>query len=127
MLRDRNTVKMIAEHWACSVATVYRRIESGALDCLRLDGIIRVTREQVEAYEKPMQHGKYGSDVTQSFAPTARQAGDPEERLRQHSNGVAGTSCMGLGANGAFLRGQMIGPRRSRNSRRSKSGAPPVA
>jgi hypothetical protein len=51
MLRDRNTVRMVAEHWGCSPDTVYRRLGDGTLACLRIAGMIRVTREQVEACE----------------------------------------------------------------------------
>lgn len=52
MLRDRNTVAMVAAHWECSPKTVRRRIAEGSLPCLRIGGIIRITREQVEAYER---------------------------------------------------------------------------
>jgi excisionase family DNA binding protein len=51
MLRDRNTVRMVAVHWECSVRTVYNRLADGPLLCLRLGGIVRISREQVEAYE----------------------------------------------------------------------------
>jgi excisionase family DNA binding protein len=50
-LRDRNTVKQVAAYWGCSTKTVYRMIKSGELECLRLGGLLRVSREQVEAYE----------------------------------------------------------------------------
>ena len=51
-LRDRNTVRMVAAHWECCANTVYRRIADGSLDCLRLGGLLRVSRDQVEAYER---------------------------------------------------------------------------
>lgn len=51
MLRDRNTVRMVADHWECSSDTVYRLIKSGELPCLRIGGVLRVSREQVEGYE----------------------------------------------------------------------------
>jgi len=50
-LRDRNTVAMVANHWGCSAATVHRLIKNGTLACLYLGGVIRITREQVEACE----------------------------------------------------------------------------
>jgi excisionase family DNA binding protein len=51
-LRDRNTAAMVAKHWGCSLRTVQRRIADGSLHCLRIGGIVRVSREQVEAYER---------------------------------------------------------------------------
>jgi excisionase family DNA binding protein len=50
-LRDRNSVKMVAEHWGCSTRTVNRMIKRGTLSALRLGGLVRITREQVEACE----------------------------------------------------------------------------
>lgn len=50
-LRDINTVKMVAAHWLCSADTVYRRVADGSLRCLRLAGVLRITRAQVEQYE----------------------------------------------------------------------------
>jgi excisionase family DNA binding protein len=46
------TVRMVADHWNCSTETVYRRIADGTLSCLRIAGLIRVTREHVEECEK---------------------------------------------------------------------------
>jgi excisionase family DNA binding protein len=51
MLRDRNTVRMVAEHFVCSPDTIYRLIKRGELACLRIGGVVRVTREHVEAFE----------------------------------------------------------------------------
>lgn len=51
-LRDMNTVGMVAKHWECSTRTVQNRINEGSLSCLRLGGLIRLTRQQVEDYEK---------------------------------------------------------------------------
>ncbi|MBU6298882.1 MAG: excisionase family DNA-binding protein, partial [Alphaproteobacteria bacterium] len=51
MLRDRNTVKMVADHWGCSTDTVRRLIKSGSLPCLQIGGVVRLSREQVETYE----------------------------------------------------------------------------
>lgn len=50
-LRDMNTVGMVAEHWGCSPRTVQRRIADGALRCLRIGGLVRITRQQVVEYE----------------------------------------------------------------------------
>lgn len=50
-LRERNTAKMVADHWGCSQEHVYNLIASGTLAALRLGGLIRITREQVEACE----------------------------------------------------------------------------
>jgi excisionase family DNA binding protein len=49
MLRNRNTIRQVAGHWECSPKTIYRRIADGSLPCLRLGGIVRISREQVEA------------------------------------------------------------------------------
>ncbi len=51
MLRDRMTVRMVAEHWGCDPTTVHRYIKAGMLSCLRISGVVRITREQVEAFE----------------------------------------------------------------------------
>ena len=51
MLRDQYTIRMVAAYWACSTKTVRQLIETGALACVRPGGVIRVTREQVAAYE----------------------------------------------------------------------------
>jgi excisionase family DNA binding protein len=50
-LKDRNTVQDLAEFWRCSARTVQRRIASGDLVCFRSGSIVRITREQVEAFE----------------------------------------------------------------------------
>src|SRR5581483_4160743 len=50
-LKDRNTVRELAEFWGCSVRTVQRRIRSWALACFKSGRIVRITREQVEAFE----------------------------------------------------------------------------
>jgi len=42
---------MIAEHWLVSPRTVSRLIHSGELDCLRIGGTFRITREQAESFE----------------------------------------------------------------------------
>jgi excisionase family DNA binding protein len=51
VLRDRNTVAMVADFWGISSTTVSRMIKDGSLACLRLGGVVRITREQVEACE----------------------------------------------------------------------------
>lgn len=43
--RDRNTVSMVAEHWSVSADTVRRQIKAGALPCLRIGVVARITRE----------------------------------------------------------------------------------
>jgi hypothetical protein len=50
-LKDRNTIKMVAEHWCCTPRTVRNRVADGTLACLRIGGVVRITREQVEACE----------------------------------------------------------------------------
>lgn len=50
-LGERNTIKMVADHWGCSDKHVRSMIASGKLAALRLGGVIRVTREQVEECE----------------------------------------------------------------------------
>jgi len=42
---------MVAEHWGCSVSHVHDMIAAGTLQALRLGGLIRITREQIEACE----------------------------------------------------------------------------
>lgn len=75
-LADRNTVKMVATYWGCSSETVYRRINDGTLPCLRIAGMIRITREQVEACEA--QCTSFGNTptetITSSTAPASRDA-----------------------------------------------------
>lgn len=51
VLRDRSTIKMVAEHWRCSGSHVRNMIDSGTLGALRLGKMIRITREQVAACE----------------------------------------------------------------------------
>src|SRR5262245_4651262 len=51
VLRDRNTMAMVAAHWGCSARHVRRLVQKGELPCLNLGGVVRLTREQVEAYE----------------------------------------------------------------------------
>ena len=43
---------MVAEHWGCSVDTVYRRLADGTLRCIRVQGMIRISRDQVLACEE---------------------------------------------------------------------------
>src|SRR5579872_1606684 len=75
MLRDRNTVRMIADHWGCSVSTVHRRIADGSLPCLRIGGIVRLSREQVEAYEQQCSSGSTPTaSGTFSTAPASGSA-----------------------------------------------------
>lgn len=75
-LSDRNTVKMVAAYWGCSSETVYRRINDGTLPCLRIAGMIRITREQVEACEA--QCTSFGNTPTEiitfSTVPGSRDA-----------------------------------------------------
>jgi len=46
-LRDNNLPSMVAGHWCCSVATVWKLIRSGALQCNRFGDQVRITRSQV--------------------------------------------------------------------------------
>lgn len=50
-LRDRNSAAQVADYWGVSKRTVNRRIAEGALSCLHLGGVVRITREQVAEYE----------------------------------------------------------------------------
>lgn len=70
MLRERNTIRQVADHWACSPKTVYRRIADGSLSCMRLGGVLRISREQVEAYEQ----GCISSGDTKTTSGTFRPA-----------------------------------------------------
>ena len=67
-LRDMNTVEMVAKHWLVTSRTVRNRINSGALFCLRLGGTVRLTRQQVEEYEKACISG--GAQTARSLSPT---------------------------------------------------------
>lgn len=63
-LRDNNLVSMVAGHWLCSSTTVHRFIRAGMLNCTYFPcGAIRITREQVEEFERrntvgPKDHGE---------------------------------------------------------------------
>lgn len=84
MLADRNTVEMVAAHWECSTKTVYRRIADGSLPCLRIGGIVRLSREQVEGYET--QCTSSGSTQTASTtSSTARGSKDAFQRGRENA------------------------------------------
>jgi len=76
MLAERNTVAMVARHWGCTPKTVYRRIADGTLPCLRIAGMIRITREQVEACEAQCtSFGSIQTATTTSYtAPVSRDA-----------------------------------------------------
>lgn len=52
VLRERNTIKMVAEYWGCSTDHVRGLIKSGELTHLNLGGVIRITAEQVEECER---------------------------------------------------------------------------
>jgi hypothetical protein len=51
-LRDRNTVAMVARHFGVSPSTIHRWLADGALGCMRLYGVIRIARDQVEEFER---------------------------------------------------------------------------
>ena len=51
MLREFNTVSMVAAHWGCSMDTVYNLICAGSLDAIRIGSLYRIRREHVEEYE----------------------------------------------------------------------------
>jgi excisionase family DNA binding protein len=55
-LRDRNTVTDVARWWGVSPRTVRARIYDGTLGHLRVGRVIRIRREDVEAYEASAYH-----------------------------------------------------------------------
>lgn len=75
-LRDMNTVSMVAEHWSCSPRTVRNRIAEGALPCLRLGGVVRITRQQVEGFELACTSGNTKMESGTSALAHACAAGD---------------------------------------------------
>lgn len=81
-LHDRNTIKMVADHWAISPRTVRRLVDKGALPALRIGAVVRLTREAVESYEA--QCSSSGSTKTD-----------------------AGTSSTARGSKSAFQRGKL--------------------
>lgn len=52
VLGPRNTIGTVAAYLGCSTATVNRRIKSGVLACTRHGRIVRISKEQVEAFER---------------------------------------------------------------------------
>src|SRR5690348_5757523 len=122
MLRDRNTVRMVAEHWGCSVATVYRRLDDGTLPCLWLQGMIRITREQVEAYEATCTTAARHPVP----APPAAVQGPTLPRSSGSTRTAAGTSYMGPNSSAGFLAGQRAAQRLNNFSRTSNSAEPPA-
>ena len=65
VLHDRNTVRMVAEYWQLTTGAVHGRIKRGELECLRIGGTIRITREQVAAYEMSrVEHPMRGEAAT---------------------------------------------------------------
>ena len=82
-LRDRNTVSMVADHWGCSTATVHRLIKNGTLPCLYLGGVIRITREQVEACE--------------AACDTSKQTELAQRAVRQMRSELSATNTFELG------------------------------
>lgn len=99
-LRERNTVTDVAHFWHVSRRTVYQLINNGRLSCVRVGGVIRIRRQDVEAYEAGEWHGRdepltTGSGVIQragsgtSFGPglrvlSANQQGRKSSPLRKH-------------------------------------------
>lgn len=84
MLRDQSTIRMVAAYWGCSTKTVRHLIETGALTCVRTGGVIRVTRDQVAAYEA--EHGAVTA-VPQSDLDTRlshEQAADRRKRSHRY-------------------------------------------
>ena len=51
-LRDRNTVAMVARYFGVSASTVHRWLSVRGLGCMRLGGVVRITREQVQEFER---------------------------------------------------------------------------
>jgi hypothetical protein len=99
MLRDRNTIRMVAEHWGCCTETVRRRIKDGVLPCLRISGLVRITREQVEACEAACTSS--GNTPTASVTPS-----------------------LATGSKSAFQRGREIAGKLKRSSLNSSSPQP---
>jgi len=80
-LRERNSVKTVAEHWGCSERTVRNLIKAGTLVALRLSGMIRITREQVEACEAAAST-KSAQDQEQSGTKKRRDQFKLDQALR---------------------------------------------
>jgi hypothetical protein len=64
MLRDRNSVALLAAHWDCSTTTIYRLIQSGQLACLGGAGKLRISRQEVERYEGRNTRARLDSPAT---------------------------------------------------------------
>jgi excisionase family DNA binding protein len=67
-------VREVAEHFDVSVTTIYRAIESGQLDALKLGtgkGTLRVTGAAVAAYEQACTQAANDSLVTGAMPTTA--------------------------------------------------------
>lgn len=75
-------VKAVAEMFDVSVATIYRAIESGALDALKVGsgkGAIRVPGEAVAAYWESCADAGYRAYVTGSESASEADATTGEE------------------------------------------------
>ena len=64
MLHDINTVADVAAHWQVSIRTMRRIIARGAIPCFRLNGAIRIRRDDVLEYERKCTN--YGGTGTAS-------------------------------------------------------------
>src|SRR6202012_5909019 len=80
-LRDRNTVKMVAEHWGCSPDHVRNLIASGTLDAIKLGGVIRITRAHIEECERACST-KATADQAKAQGQAARMARNLERAVR---------------------------------------------
>jgi hypothetical protein len=79
VLRDRNTIRMVADFWLVTPPTVKRRIADGTLECLRFGDVVRITREQVLACEARYQIGP------RDHAPSV------PDKPHEAANGTSGT------------------------------------
>ncbi|MBA2587193.1 MAG: helix-turn-helix domain-containing protein [Alphaproteobacteria bacterium] len=65
VLGNRNTVATVAAYLGCSIRTVQRRIEAGDLQCTRHGRVVRLSQQQVEAFE-----AKHSVPLRPNGAPT---------------------------------------------------------
>lgn len=83
-------VREVAEHFDVSVTTIYRAIESGQLDALKLGtgkGTLRVTGAAVVAYAHACTQAANDSSPTDAMPTTA----PTEQTLTADSNGAHAT------------------------------------
>ena len=124
MLRDRNTVKQVALYWGCSTDTVYRRIADGTLSCLRIAGMIRITREQVEACETACT-GSNSAQTVETISPIRPGTNDAFQ-LGQEIAGKAWRASLdraACGSDAVLARARAIGAQRKRDGSENEEGS----